>query len=99
MRYRTWFFVADLPVGQRTRDVSSESSSVTWLSGSVTVQLTAWLCASALNTFVPVIARNLLDSIKLLAAASRLLEHYVPPYSAAVVERRVGWPERGRRWR
>jgi 8-oxo-dGTP pyrophosphatase MutT (NUDIX family) len=31
-RFRTWFFVAALPVGQRTRDVSSESSSVTWLS-------------------------------------------------------------------
>jgi 8-oxo-dGTP pyrophosphatase MutT (NUDIX family) len=30
-RYRTWFFVATLPTGQRTRDVSSESSSVTWL--------------------------------------------------------------------
>lgn len=30
-RYRTWFFVADLPEGQRTRDVSSESSSVAWL--------------------------------------------------------------------
>jgi 8-oxo-dGTP pyrophosphatase MutT (NUDIX family) len=29
-RYRTWFFVASLPEGQRTRDVSSESSSVTW---------------------------------------------------------------------
>ena len=30
-RFRTWFFVAALPPGQRTRDVSSESSSVTWL--------------------------------------------------------------------
>jgi 8-oxo-dGTP pyrophosphatase MutT (NUDIX family) len=30
-RYRTWFFVALLPDGQRTRDVSSESSEVTWL--------------------------------------------------------------------
>lgn len=30
-RYRTWFFVADLPEGQVTRDVSTESSSVTWL--------------------------------------------------------------------
>jgi 8-oxo-dGTP pyrophosphatase MutT (NUDIX family) len=30
-RYRTWFFVASLPEGQRTRDVSSESSSVAWL--------------------------------------------------------------------
>ncbi len=31
-RYRTWFFVAALPQGQITRDVSSESSSVTWMS-------------------------------------------------------------------
>lgn len=30
-RYRTWFFVADLPEGQRTRDVSSESERVVWL--------------------------------------------------------------------
>lgn len=29
-RYRTWFFVARLPEGQVTRDVSTESSSVTW---------------------------------------------------------------------
>jgi hypothetical protein len=31
-RFRTWFFVATLPPGQRTRDVSTESSSVDWLS-------------------------------------------------------------------
>jgi 8-oxo-dGTP pyrophosphatase MutT (NUDIX family) len=30
-RYRTWFFVAALPEGQVTRDVSTESSSVAWL--------------------------------------------------------------------
>jgi 8-oxo-dGTP pyrophosphatase MutT (NUDIX family) len=30
-RYRTWFFVAELPVGQRTRDVSTESDQVVWL--------------------------------------------------------------------
>src|SRR5680860_1325725 len=29
-RFRTWFFVADLPEGQRTRDVSTESDQVTW---------------------------------------------------------------------
>ena len=29
-RYRTWFFVARLPEGQVTRDVSSESSAVQW---------------------------------------------------------------------
>ncbi len=30
-RYRTWFFAAVLPRGQRTRDVSSESDRVAWL--------------------------------------------------------------------
>jgi hypothetical protein len=30
-RYRTWFFVAELPEGQVTRDVSSESDHVVWL--------------------------------------------------------------------
>ncbi len=30
-RFRTWFFVAELPAGQRTRDVSSESDRVAWL--------------------------------------------------------------------
>ena len=36
-RYRTWFFVAVLPEGQRTRDVSSESSSVAWMPASAAV--------------------------------------------------------------
>jgi 8-oxo-dGTP pyrophosphatase MutT (NUDIX family) len=31
-RYRTWFFVAALPEGQITRDVSGESDKVTWMS-------------------------------------------------------------------
>ena len=31
-RYRTWFFVAALPDGQVTRDVSSESDAVAWMS-------------------------------------------------------------------
>jgi 8-oxo-dGTP pyrophosphatase MutT (NUDIX family) len=30
-RYRTWFFVAELPPGQRARDVSTESDQVTWM--------------------------------------------------------------------
>lgn len=30
-RFRAWFFVAELPPGQRTRDVSTESDAVTWL--------------------------------------------------------------------
>lgn len=30
-RFRTWFFVAELPEGQRTRDVSTESDHVLWM--------------------------------------------------------------------
>nr|WP_202387747.1 NUDIX hydrolase [Nocardioides flavescens] len=30
-RFRTWFFVARLPEGQRTRDISGESDAVAWL--------------------------------------------------------------------
>lgn len=37
-RYRTWFFVARLPEGQVTRDVSTESSSVTWLPAAEAVE-------------------------------------------------------------
>ena len=37
-RYRTWFFVARLPEGQVTRDVSTESSSVDWLPASEAVR-------------------------------------------------------------
>lgn len=37
-RYRTWFFAAALPVGQVTRDVSTESASVTWLPAMTAVE-------------------------------------------------------------
>jgi hypothetical protein len=37
-RYRTWFFVASLPVGQVTRDVSTESSSVAWIPARVAAE-------------------------------------------------------------
>ena len=36
-RYRTWFFAASLPEGQVTRDVSTESSSVTWTAAGAAV--------------------------------------------------------------
>ncbi|WP_408897833.1 NUDIX hydrolase [Nocardioides sp. R1-1] len=39
-RYRTWFFVARLPEGQVTRDVSSESSEVVWLAADEAVAQT-----------------------------------------------------------
>lgn len=37
-RFATWFFVARLPEGQVTRDVSSESSSVLWLGAAEAVE-------------------------------------------------------------
>ena len=37
-RYRTWFFVAALPSGQVTRDVSTESSSVEWIPARVAAE-------------------------------------------------------------
>lgn len=37
-RYRTWFFVASLPAGQATRDVSTESSAVHWMPASDAVR-------------------------------------------------------------
>ncbi len=37
-RYRTWFFVAELPEGQLTRDVSSESDHVVWLPATEAVE-------------------------------------------------------------
>jgi len=37
-RYRTWFFVAELPEGQKTRDVSTESDHVVWLPASTAVE-------------------------------------------------------------
>lgn len=36
-RFRTWFFVAQVPTGQVTRDVSTEASLVTWLPASAAV--------------------------------------------------------------
>ena len=37
-RYRTWFFVAELPEGQKTRDVSTESDHVVWLPAMAAVE-------------------------------------------------------------
>lgn len=40
-RYDTRFFVAVLPVGQRTRDVSTESDAVTWIAAADAVEAAA----------------------------------------------------------
>ncbi len=60
-RYRTWFFVAVLPEGQVTRDVSTESSAVTWVpvadalarveAGELTMMPPTWLTCLDVDQF------------------------------------------------
>lgn len=80
-RYRTWFFVARLPEGQLTRDVSSESSSVTWLpaavaadqadSGDLAMMPPTYLVSMEVGTYA--------DTDAVLAAATdRRLEMFCP---------------------
>ena len=80
-RYRTWFFVARLPEGQVTRDVSSESSSVTWLpaleavevveQGRLTMMPPTWL------TCLDVAQHATVDDV-LTEAAGRTVEMFTP---------------------
>jgi hypothetical protein len=80
-RYRTWFFVADLPEGQRTRDVSTESSSVTWLPA---MQAVADVEAEQLMMLPPTymtcleVAQHADPAAVLDAARSRTVELFMP---------------------
>ncbi len=89
-RFRTWFFVADLPVGQRTRDVSSESDLVTWLpaleaverveAGSIGMFPPTYLTCLELSTYA--------DPAAVVAAAQgRSVEMFTPE----LVEEDGGW--------
>jgi 8-oxo-dGTP pyrophosphatase MutT (NUDIX family) len=80
-RYRTWFFVALLPEGQRTRDVSSESDRVAWLP--VTEALAA--ADEGEIAMMPPTYLNLLDAAQhetagevLAAAQGRSVEMFTP---------------------
>jgi 8-oxo-dGTP pyrophosphatase MutT (NUDIX family) len=80
-RFRTWFFVAMLPGGQRTRDVSSESSAVTWLSASAAC---AAVDAAELGMLPPTyltcleIAQHPTPNDVLVAARDRVVEMFTP---------------------
>ena len=80
-RYRTWFFVADLPEGQRTRDVSTESSSVTWLPA---MQAVADVEAEQLMMLPPTymtcleVGQHADPAEVLTAARSRTVELFMP---------------------
>ena len=80
-RYRTWFFVAVLPSGQVTRDVSSESSSVTWLPASEAVeQVEAGSMLMLPPTYLTCleIAQHATPASVLAAAGSRTVEMFMP---------------------
>jgi 8-oxo-dGTP pyrophosphatase MutT (NUDIX family) len=80
-RYRTWFFVASLPIGQVTRDVSSESSSVAWLPARVAVdQADAGELALMPPTYLTSLEVGVYDAPEdvLSIAASRSVEMFTP---------------------
>lgn len=80
-RYRTWFFVASLPIGQVTRDVSTESSSVAWLPARVAVdQADAGELALMPPTYLTSLEVGVYDAPEdvLSVAASRSVEMFTP---------------------
>jgi 8-oxo-dGTP pyrophosphatase MutT (NUDIX family) len=80
-RYRTWFFVASLPVGQVTRDVSTESSSVAWIPARVAAdQADAGELALMPPTYLTSMEVGSLSSPDevLAVAASRSVEMFCP---------------------
>ncbi|HWM72215.1 MAG TPA: NUDIX hydrolase [Nocardioides sp.] len=80
-RYRTWFFVADLPDGQRTRDVSTESSKVTWMpAGDAVAAVDDGSMFMMPPTYLTCleIARHATPSAVLAACGDRDLEMFMP---------------------
>ncbi len=80
-RYATWFFVARLPEGQVTRDVSSESSSVLWLgTGEAAAQVEAGELAMMPPTYLNCLeVASLGSEDEVLAdAAGRTLTMFTP---------------------
>jgi 8-oxo-dGTP pyrophosphatase MutT (NUDIX family) len=96
-RFRTWFFVAALPQGQRTRDVSSESSSVTWMSaagacdavdaGSLGMMPPTYLTCLELSGHAS--PADVLD-----AAEGRVVEMFTPAVEGDGVAATMSMPER-----
>ena len=80
-RFRTWFFVAALPPGQLTRDVSSESSSVSWLSATAACDA---VDAGELGMMPPTyltcleVAEHATPDDLLAAASGRVVEMFTP---------------------
>jgi 8-oxo-dGTP pyrophosphatase MutT (NUDIX family) len=96
-RYRTWFFVAALPEGQRTRDVSSESSSVTWRPAMEAVQA---VDDGELTMMPPTyltcleIGQHADPAAVLAASAGRSIDMFTPEVTGEADEATLSVPDR-----
>jgi 8-oxo-dGTP pyrophosphatase MutT (NUDIX family) len=96
-RYRTWFFVAALPEGQRTRDVSSESSSVAWRpvldavqavdDGEMMMMPPTYLTCLEIGQYAD-------PEAVLAASAGRSVEMFTPEVTGEADEATLSMPER-----
>jgi len=80
-RYRTWFFVADLPEGQLTRDVSTESDHVAWLpAGEAVASVDAGRMFMLPPTYLTCleVAQHADPDAVLAACADRRVEMFMP---------------------
>jgi 8-oxo-dGTP pyrophosphatase MutT (NUDIX family) len=98
-RYETWFFVAVLPEGQVTRDVSTESSSVHWTSAiaaveSVEAQEILMLPPTYLTCLD--VAQHASPADVLAEAAGRSVEMFTPRVVSSGEDFVLSMPERYR---
>ena len=95
--YRTWFFVASLPEGQRTRDVSSESSSVAWMPALEAVQAVddgeLMMMPPTYLTCLEV-AQHADQADVLVAAADRSIYMFTPEVTGESDEATLSMPDR-----
>lgn len=78
-RYRTWFFAAQLPSGQITRDVSSESSSVEWVAvAEATRQVDAGELMMLPPTWMTCVDVEQFDSAAAVVADPRTVSMFTP---------------------
>ena len=96
-RYRTWFFVASLPEGQRTRDVSSESSSVAWMPALEAVQAVddgeLMMMPPTYLTCLEV-GQHADPADVLVAAADRSIDMFTPEVTGEADEATLSMPDR-----
>ena len=96
-RFRTWFFVAALPPGQRTRDVSTESSSVSWLpAGGACDAVDAGELGMMPPTYLTCleVSQHASPDAVLAAAEGRVVEMFTPVVEGEGVAATMSTPER-----